>query len=246
MICSILARVNVRTESSQSELHRLVGRPVFALCKTLHTKWRTISYFKITLVSGQALPFSAGTCHRLATSRMTYFTDLHTYLHQSSLLIQAYPQTTRITTKYSLPKKVQSSTKTAQEPDRGVDNQGDSSKQKREPSARLTLKTFHPDSGICLKYQTDKAAEVGRLMNGLGKLAKGETIEKSTGDNTDLNTGGGIAIGGGATLSNGGPAQGDKMDVDSNTQPEAKTVAQMTQNQQQQPAGGKKKKKGKK
>lgn len=32
----------------------------------------------------------------------------------------------------------------------------------------LVLKTYDPDSGTCLKYRTDKAAEVGRLIAALG------------------------------------------------------------------------------
>ena len=111
---------------------------------------------------------------------MTYFRDIHTYLHQSSLLIQAYPQQTRITTKYSLPRKSKSTNKD----DTAVtETETEAAKVKRDPSATLTLKTYHPDSGICLKYRTDKAAEVGRLMSGLGRLAKGEVIDLPTSDN---------------------------------------------------------------
>lgn len=168
---------------------------------------------------------------------MTYFSDLHTYLHQSSLLLQAYPKTTRITTKYSQPRK----TKSAKE-DKLADASG---RPKREPSATLTLKTYHPESGICLKYATDKAAEVGRLMTGLGRLAKGEVIELPTGPEGD-NAGAGIAIGNGANVTGGGPAQGDKMDVDVPANVEPKTVTQMAQSQQQQGGGAKKKKKSKK
>jgi hypothetical protein len=99
---------------------------------------------------------------------MPYLPDLNSYLHHSSLLIQAYP-TTRLTTKYSLPpKKLRS-----QAPSKNADT----TSEKRLPAATLTSKTFHPESGICLKYKTDKAAEVGRLITGLGKLAKGEIIE---------------------------------------------------------------------
>jgi hypothetical protein len=35
-------------------------------------------------------------------------------------------------------------------------------------------------TGICLKYRTNKAAEVGRLISGLGKLAAGTKIEPSS------------------------------------------------------------------
>jgi hypothetical protein len=42
--------------------------------------------------------------------------------------------------------------------------------------AALELKTFNPEAGICLKYRTNKAAEVSRLMIGLGKLAGGADV----------------------------------------------------------------------
>lgn len=176
---------------------------------------------------------------------MTYFSDLHTYLHQSSLLIQAYPQSTRITTKYSQPRKPKRSKAT------GADTEAPSteapnattSRQKKEPSATLTLKTYHPESGICLKYKTDKAAEVGRLMTGLGRLAKGEIIDVATAEGGESTTGAGVDIGSGQGLSGT-----DKMEIDGGAATEAKTTAQMTQGgqQPQQSGGGKKKKKGKK
>lgn len=166
---------------------------------------------------------------------MTYFPDLHSYLHQSSLLIQAYPKTTRITTKYSLPRKAKSTSTPTQ------DGQTEPAPAKREPAATLTLKTFHPESGICLKYQTDKAAEVGRLLTGLGRLAKGEVIELPQSDSTDTAVGTGVEVGSGQVLTGT-----DKMDLDSTTTPEAKSAAQMTSAGQQQGGGGKKKKKGKK
>lgn len=82
-------------------------------------------------------------------------------------------------------------------------------------------------------------------MTGLGRLAKGEIIELPTGTEVD-NAGAGIAIGGGANVSGGGPAQGDQMDVDTPAHVEAKTVTQMAQGQQQQGGAAKKKKKSKK
>ena len=124
-----------------------------------------------------------------------------------------------------------------------TENETEAAKVKREPSATLTLKTYHPDSGICLKYRTDKAAEVGRLVSGLGKLAKGELIDLPAGDGEN-HVGAGVTIGGGESLSTGGPAQGDKMDIDTSVVAEAKTASQMTQSQSN--TGGKKKKKNKK
>lgn len=117
---------------------------------------------------------------------MPYLPDLNTYLHQSSLLTQAYPTTTRITTKYSLPRKPNPKSKSkpkATEPaqqapsETNTDTNARPPRERLPPSATLTLKTFEPSSGICLKYKTDKAAEVGRLLTGLGRVAGGEVIE---------------------------------------------------------------------
>ncbi|CAF9915902.1 MAG: hypothetical protein ALECFALPRED_010373 [Alectoria fallacina] len=46
------------------------------------------------------------------------------------------------------------------------------SQQSQAPKATLTLKTYDPVSGTCLKYKTDKAAEVGRLMASLGTCGR--------------------------------------------------------------------------
>jgi hypothetical protein len=115
---------------------------------------------------------------------MPYLPDLNTYLHQSSLLIQAYPTTTRITTKYSLPRRPNPKSKSRTKPappapleSATTDTTSKPHRERLPPSATLTLKTFEPGSGICLKYKTDKAAEVGRLLTGLGRLAGGEAIE---------------------------------------------------------------------
>jgi len=125
---------------------------------------------------------------------MPYLADLHTYLHQSSLLVQAYPSA-RVTTKYSLPRKPKAKGKDQANAAPATDPTA-ATHQKREPSATLTLKTYHPESGICLKYRTDKAAEVGRLLTGLGRLAKGEVIDMpsagaptSGGDKMDIDAG---------------------------------------------------------
>lgn len=40
------------------------------------------------------------------------------------------------------------------------------------PRAWLVLKTYDPESGVVLKFKTDRAAEVGRLINGLGRLGR--------------------------------------------------------------------------
>jgi len=40
------------------------------------------------------------------------------------------------------------------------------------PKAWLVLKTYDPESGVVLKFKTDRAADVGRLINGLGRLGR--------------------------------------------------------------------------
>lgn len=40
------------------------------------------------------------------------------------------------------------------------------------PRAVLVLKTYDHESGACLKFKTDRAAEVGRLIAGLGRLGR--------------------------------------------------------------------------
>lgn len=158
--------------------------------------------------------------------------SLNDFLSSASLLLHAYP-TARITTRYSLPKPPKNAASTDA-------TTTESSKEKRDPSASLTCKIYHPQSGICLKYTTDKAQEVGRLFTSLGRLAKGETIEAAV-----------PVVGGGG----GGGADGeDKMEVDSGTQvavkEEEKVVTKppqqhQQQGQQAQGGGGGKKKKGK-
>lgn len=42
----------------------------------------------------------------------------------------------------------------------------------KPPRAKLILKTYDPHSGVCLKYKTAKAQEVGRLVQMLGSLGR--------------------------------------------------------------------------
>lgn len=115
---------------------------------------------------------------------MPYLPNINSYLHESSLLLQAYPNTTRITTKYSLPRREKP--KSAVEGSIQLTDASSDARESRNPglerqppAATLTFKTFETTAGICLKYQTNKSAEVGRLITGLGKLAKGEIFEES-------------------------------------------------------------------
>ncbi|KAK2797677.1 hypothetical protein FQN50_009101 [Emmonsiellopsis sp. PD_5] len=125
---------------------------------------------------------------------MPYLETSQEYLEQSALLLEAYPDTTRITTKYSYPATPKpSSASSKSKPTEPAPTT--TSKPPAETPATLTLKTYHPTSGICLKYRTNKAAEIGRLIAGLGKLASGapvvETVAAAAGTATQVPTQGG-------------------------------------------------------
>ncbi|EAW13097.1 SRP9/SRP21 family protein [Aspergillus clavatus NRRL 1] len=100
---------------------------------------------------------------------MPYLSTSQAFLEQSALLLEAYPDTTRITTKYNFP-----SQRPSQKP--SEPSQPDQPAAAAAPVASLTLKTFNTAAGICLKYRTNKAAEVGRLVTSLGKLAAGAGV----------------------------------------------------------------------
>ncbi|OBT54544.1 hypothetical protein VE04_05720 [Pseudogymnoascus sp. 24MN13] len=67
------------------------------------------------------------------------------------------PIASRITTKYTVKPSTRSATAETAAP---------------APVAFLTLKTYDPASGTTLKYRTDKAAEVGRLVLSLSRLGR--------------------------------------------------------------------------
>lgn len=90
------------------------------------------------------------------------------------------------------------------------------------PKAVIELKTFCPESGVVLKYRTDKAAEVGRLIGQLGRMGR--------------------AMGGMEQSA----AEKDVEMVDAQEPVTHATAAAASGAQGGQGAGGKKKKKGKK
>lgn len=89
---------------------------------------------------------------------------------------------TRITSKYHFPTETPSArTKRAKSQARKAskaptDAQPASASTTTTPVACLTLKTYNPTTGIVLQYQTNKIAEVTRLITGLGKLASGADV----------------------------------------------------------------------
>ncbi|KAF2486276.1 signal recognition particle 9 kDa protein-domain-containing protein [Neohortaea acidophila] len=97
---------------------------------------------------------------------------------QSTLLIQARPTTTRITTKYNIPNLESAKYNKSKKRKRntGIDEKEEEQQQQeaapRIPRATLTLKTFDPESGVVLQFKTDRAADVGRAINGLGRLGR--------------------------------------------------------------------------
>ncbi|OBT72879.1 hypothetical protein VF21_08064 [Pseudogymnoascus sp. 05NY08] len=88
---------------------------------------------------------------------MPYLPTAQEWLTQSALLLQARPTTSRITTKYTVKPSTRRPTAETGAP---------------APVAFLTLKTYDPASGTTLKYRTDKAAEVGRLVLSLSRLGR--------------------------------------------------------------------------
>ncbi|KAL6704290.1 hypothetical protein ACN47E_008354 [Coniothyrium glycines] len=171
---------------------------------------------------------------------MPYFKTSVEWYEQSSLLLRARPSTTRISSKYTVLKPSASKIKKRQKyAERQTSKPADTARTSSPPpqsqnpeevTVTFTLKTYDPESGTCLQYETNKGAEVGRLIGNLGRLGRHmaalpETAEDSSvpagadGISTpQLDEGGDVKMGGLPTESK--PAAGN--------------------------SGGKKKKKGKK
>ncbi|KAK4456000.1 signal recognition particle 9 kDa protein-domain-containing protein [Podospora aff. communis PSN243] len=102
------------------------------------------------------------------------------WLHQSQLLLDARPETTRVTTSYNI-KPARRRTK-AENASAG-DGEAPATPEK-PPRGHLIIKTYDPVSGVSLKYKTSKAAEVGRLvqmLSGLGrKMAALPPVEEAS------------------------------------------------------------------
>ncbi|KAI9742096.1 MAG: hypothetical protein M1834_000486 [Cirrosporium novae-zelandiae] len=154
---------------------------------------------------------------------MPHFTTSQDWLRESSLLIQAHPTTTRITTKYNVehPSKAPPSKKLKTKSGE-VSTPSSDPAQPVAAKGSLTLKTFDPKSGICLKYKTDKGAEVGRLMASLGRLGRTMAGLPEMEDNID--------------------AVEDKMDVDEKQEAAPPAATTHEPNKGGHGKGGKKKK----
>lgn len=77
-----------------------------------------------------------------------------------------------MTTKYKIPNlaspKYQKSKKRKRED--ATESKEDAAP--KVPKAWLVLKTYDPESGVVLKFKTDRQADVGRLIAGLGRLGR--------------------------------------------------------------------------
>ncbi|KAF2762854.1 hypothetical protein EJ05DRAFT_506525 [Pseudovirgaria hyperparasitica] len=109
---------------------------------------------------------------------MPQFETSQEWLTQSSLLLQARPTTTRITSKYNVlsPTSAKITKKRSKRPlktnPESTTTTTTTATPPEAPLAAFILKTYDPVSGACLKYKTDKAAEVGRLVGCLGRLGR--------------------------------------------------------------------------
>ncbi|KAI0539884.1 signal recognition particle 9 kDa protein-domain-containing protein [Xylaria digitata] len=107
---------------------------------------------------------------------MPYYETSQEWLRQSVLLLEARPSTSRITTTYHLTDKTGSSKKRQKRRQQQLQQEQPqtttTTASSAAPRASLTIKTYDPHSGTCLKYRTTKAAEVSRLILSLGQLGR--------------------------------------------------------------------------
>jgi hypothetical protein len=79
---------------------------------------------------------------------------------------------TRITTKYKIPNLAAAKYQKPAKRKRADEGEDKDEHAPKVPKAVLVLKTYDPESGVVLKFKTDRAADVGRLITGLGRLGR--------------------------------------------------------------------------
>lgn len=141
---------------------------------------------------------------------------------------------TRITTKYTITPPPSAEALAKRRSKRTAQQTTDAAGAPAPPTARavLELKTYDPESGVVLKYRTDKAAEVGRLIGSLGRMGRlmgGMEAGKEDEEKEDVIMG----------------EAGEEEAAQTTTTATGSTQTQTQQGQAQQGGGGKKKKKGK-
>ncbi|KAE9372304.1 hypothetical protein N431DRAFT_483125 [Stipitochalara longipes BDJ] len=170
---------------------------------------------------------------------MPYLETAQLWLTQSTLLLQARPATTRITSKYTIAPLTSSKPSKPRKSKAGNDSATSAANPAPAPDApraTLTLKTYDPASGATLKYSTNKAAEVSRLIQILGRLARPMSGLPEVKDDVPV-------LGAGAGVEGEGSGVGTPT-VES--VPALAAAGKPGQQAQGGGAGGKKKKKGKK
>ncbi|KAI4614580.1 hypothetical protein J4E83_007234 [Alternaria metachromatica] len=131
---------------------------------------------------------------------MPYFATSQEWYEQSSLLLKARPTSTRITSKYSVLKPTASKIKKRQKyEEKRASKPTDTARASSPPpqsqnpeevTVFFTLKTYDPESGTCLQYETNKGAEVGRLIGNLGRLGRHMAALPETTDDLSMPAGG--------------------------------------------------------
>ncbi|KAK6350045.1 hypothetical protein TWF696_006294 [Orbilia brochopaga] len=93
------------------------------------------------------------------------------FVDRSLALLQAHPNTARITTTYHISPPPSKPSKPR--PSKSTSKPTDDDKDKpRTPRGSVTLKTYDPLSGALIKFRTDRISDVGRLVAGLHRLAR--------------------------------------------------------------------------
>jgi hypothetical protein len=82
----------------------------------------------------------------------------------------------RITTKYNIPNldSEKYANKKRKRPATDAAEEGKTAEDEapRVPRATLEVKAYDPESGVTLKFKTEKSADVGRLIAGLGRIGR--------------------------------------------------------------------------
>ncbi|KAL1589904.1 hypothetical protein WHR41_01331 [Cladosporium halotolerans] len=104
---------------------------------------------------------------------MVYLPTLEEWQRNAALLLQARPASARITTKYHIPNldSKRYASKKRQQPSGEGQNEA-APEAARVPRAVLEVKAYDPVSGVTLKFKTEKSADVGRLVAGLGRMGR--------------------------------------------------------------------------
>ncbi|KAF3902676.1 hypothetical protein AA313_de0200457 [Arthrobotrys entomopaga] len=100
------------------------------------------------------------------------------FIERSLQLLQAHPNTTKITTTYHIsppPKKPSRHPKPTPPTTKSTPTApatAPTEEKPKLPRGKLTLKTYDPISGGIIIFKTEKVADVGRLVGGLHRLGR--------------------------------------------------------------------------